>query len=62
MKVKAKRLGYFGNKRVREGEIFEINSEELFSTAWMEKVSESEPVKVSKPKKSEEKSKDLDVI
>ena len=39
MKVKALRLGFIFNKRVYEGDIFEV-PEELFSKRWMEKVEE----------------------
>jgi len=37
MKVKAKELGYYGNQRRREGEVFEIKNEKAFSEKWMEK-------------------------
>ena len=39
MKVKALRLGFIFNKRVYEGDIFEV-PEKLFSKRWMEKVEE----------------------
>jgi hypothetical protein len=42
MKVVAKRIGFYGLKRRRAGEIFEIQSEKEFGS-WMEKV-EKEPV------------------
>jgi hypothetical protein len=41
MLVKATRLGYYGDKRVREGATFYINSEKEFSSKWMKKVKTS---------------------
>jgi len=40
MKVRVKKdmVGFFGLCRRREGEVFEIESEEQFSKEWMEKV------------------------
>ena len=37
MRVKAKALGYYDNKRKREGEEFTLRSEKDFSEIWMEK-------------------------
>jgi hypothetical protein len=65
MKVRAKRLGFFNHKRVKEGTIFTV-SEEAFSESWMEKVeapvSEAPKKKKSKPKKEDEFSSDSEVI
>jgi hypothetical protein len=41
MKVIAIKLGYYGNKRRREGESFFIKSEKDFSPNWMKKVDDS---------------------
>jgi len=38
VKVKSGRTGYFGLKRRREGEIFDIETEREFSDKWMEPV------------------------
>lgn len=36
MRVKAKRLGWYGNRRVREGDIFVLSDPLHFSKEWME--------------------------
>lgn len=38
MRVKAKRMGWNGERRCREGDIFSIRDESHFSSKWMEKV------------------------
>ena len=38
VKVKSGRTGYFGLKRRREGEIFDIETEREFSDKWMEPI------------------------
>jgi hypothetical protein len=52
MKVRATRLGFWGKKRVYEGEVFDVE-EKQFSKRWMEKVvpGEEKPAKpvVAKP-------------
>jgi len=76
MRVRAKRLGYYGTKRKREGEKFDISDLKknekdefpmAFSKAWMENLEEEKseaPSKVSKAKPAKGKAKevDLDVI
>jgi len=55
MKVKAKSLGYYGNERRREGDVFVIKNEKAFSSKWMEVVPpepKAEP-KVAVPPKEE---------
>lgn len=57
MKVRATKLGYYGDKRRKEGDTFFLKSEEAFSENWMEKVlkaseSKKESKKVSGKKKS----------
>lgn len=42
MLVKATRLGYYENKRRREGEVFPLKAEIDFSARWMKKVSSEE--------------------
>jgi hypothetical protein len=38
IKVKAMQLGYYGHRRRREGDVFEIESENEFSKRWMKKL------------------------
>jgi len=60
MKVRAKRLGFFGATRRREGEVFDIPSEKQFSKLWMEKVEEPAVVK-GKAKAKADVKPELDV-
>jgi hypothetical protein len=57
MKVRALRLGFYGKKRIYEGEVFNID-ENHFSKRWMEKfvVGEDKPVK-SAPARTSDKDK-----
>lgn len=50
MKVRAKRLGYYNHRRRREGDIFELTDETMFSDKWMERLDDNKPT----PKKSKE--------
>jgi len=43
MKVKAKMLGFYGDVRRREGDVFEIKDDSQFSKVWMERVDAPEP-------------------
>lgn len=43
MKVRAKRLGYYDNKRRQEGQSFHIRSKKDFSKAWMAEVKKGKP-------------------
>lgn len=52
MLVKAIRLGFFGNKRVKAGQFFHIKSEKEFSKEWMEKADLEEPVEKKSKKKT----------
>jgi hypothetical protein len=54
MKVKALKLGYYDNKRRREGQVFDIKNEKEFSEKWMEYVEKDEKpsVKVEKPREA----------
>lgn len=52
--VEAIRLGYYGNKRIREGQLFNIKDESEFSSQWMKKI-EAAPTKKVEPKKSDKK-------
>lgn len=54
MKVRAKKLGYYGLRRRQEGEVFELKDEKFFSETWMEKL---ESKKKSKPAKKKEEPK-----
>lgn len=61
MKVKATRLGFYGNSRIKEGVTFEIKSEQEFSKNWMEYI--DKPKKKKKVKKASEGDKpNVDVI
>ncbi len=68
MLVKATRLGFFGHKRIKEGQFFHLKDESQFSKIWMEKVEEETQKKPKKPVKKEEPeivefdSEDQDVI
>lgn len=53
MKVRAKRMGYLGLVRRREGSEFELPAGVKFSESWMERVdgkSEKSSVKTEEPK------------
>ena len=50
MKVRATRLGYFNDRRRREGEIFEVIDKKAFSPKWMEIVDGPKPAAVPPPK------------
>lgn len=56
--VEAKRLGYFGNKRIREGDQFHIKTEVEFSAEWMKKIEPKDAPKAEKP--AEKKAKFVD--
>lgn len=43
MKVAALKLGFFNNRRVREGDVIEVE-EDQFSEVWMKKVDEDKKV------------------
>lgn len=52
MKVRAKSLGYYNNKRQYEGYEFFIKDEKAFSSKWMEVIeAEAKPAKRSRSKK-----------
>jgi hypothetical protein len=53
MRVKAIQLGYYGDKKRREGEEFEIDSEKEFSKRWMIKL--DKPINKSRSKPEEPK-------
>lgn len=57
MIVQATRLGYYGNKRIREGQTFKLKSDKDFSKEWMEKT-DSEQTK-SKSKEKDKKFVDV---
>lgn len=63
MRVKAIQLGYYDNKRVREGQEFEIKSEKEFSHKWMVKLdSAAVASKKSKPKQEIVEDSDSDDV
>lgn len=51
MRVKATRIGYYGNKRQKEGEQFVLKSEKDFSKTWMEKVTGGKASKAAEAEK-----------
>lgn len=57
MKVKAKKLGYYGNKRRREDQVFHIKSEKDFSEVWMKKLDSESSSPAKKKKKAPSKAK-----
>jgi len=40
--VRALRLGYYNNARIREGQVFYIKNDKEFSKLWMEEIGEDE--------------------
>ncbi len=50
MKVRATKPGFYGLRRRRVGDEFEIDAETQFSTRWMEKTEEDKASAVPKPK------------
>jgi hypothetical protein len=59
MKVKAIRLGFYDQRRRREGDVFHLSDPEHFSKNWMVKVEKSESKRESREK---EKSKAFESI
>lgn len=49
MLVEAIRIGYYGNKRIREGQLFNIKDETEFSEQWMKKTGGKKATKVAIP-------------
>lgn len=45
MKVKATRLGYYANIRIKEGQKFRLKNSKDFSEVWMEKLGKNEKVR-----------------
>ena len=65
MKVKAKIMCYYNNKRWKTGEVFSLDKPEHFSTRAMIQLSDSEfveAVKQEQPKKLKIKAHELNVI
>lgn len=58
MKVKATKLGYFGGRRVKVGEVFDC-PQSSFSKNWMEKVSKQTKKEEKVEEKVEEKATDV---
>ena len=61
MKVKALKLGYYKDQRIKEGQVFHLKDEKHFSELWMAKLEEAKEPKKSK-KKVEEKVEDSDAL
>ena len=47
IKVRATQTGFYGERRLREGDVFTINGEHEFSKNWMERVDARVPEKVT---------------
>ena len=67
MLVEAIRIGYYGNKRIREGQMFNIKSETEFSEQWMKRVGGKKEAKAATKEKvvvdfDQETDKDSDEI
>ena len=50
MKVKAKKLGFFGGKYRKVGDTFDCPTDQEFSNSWMEKVKKGKQKKIEEPK------------
>lgn len=65
MQVKAKQIGYYHNRRIREGEVFHLDDPKHFSKKWMEKDGDepdAAPVKQAPPKLSKAEQARLDKL
>lgn len=71
IRVKAKGVGFYGDRLVSVGDIFEIKDEQAFSTRWMERLGDEqeadakEPAQKPKGKRGKEAAKssgDVEVI
>lgn len=65
IKVRAIQTGYFGVRRYREGEIFEIPDEGAFSKNWMQKVDKRAAARAKEAEEADDTSKstgDTEVI
>lgn len=47
IKVRATQLGYYGEMRRREGDVFVLHDEKLFSKKWMERVDPRTPERIT---------------
>jgi hypothetical protein len=47
VRVRATKLGYYGNARRRVGDVFSIRSEHEFSAKWMERVPDETPERLT---------------
>jgi hypothetical protein len=61
MKVRARQRGFYGKKRVYEGDVFDITDENHFSKRWMEKVVPGQEAvkKAASPAKTSDKDKQV---
>jgi hypothetical protein len=50
MRVEATRIGYYGNKRIREGQQFNLKNEKDFSKEWMISLDSKQAKAASKDK------------
>lgn len=65
MQVKATQMGYYQNRRIREGEIFHLEDAKHYSKKWMEKDGdepEAAPFKPAAPKLSKAEQARLDKL
>ena len=49
MLVEAIRIGYYGNKRIRAGQMFNLKSKEEFSKEWMKDIGGKKAAKAAIP-------------
>lgn len=54
MKVRATKLGFYDQKRRKEGDVFVLHDPKLFSENWMEALDGKAPAKKSKSKAKKE--------
>ena len=47
IRVRATQLGYYDDKRRREGDVFTIQNEQAFSAKWMERVDPRTPERIT---------------
>lgn len=60
MRVKAKSLGYYGHRRRKEGEIFDLAKKEHFSAKWMLELKKGGKVtKAAEPEEVDEDAEEL---
>ena len=59
IKVRATRTGYYDHKRFRQGDVFILHDETLFSDSWMERVPVGTPERVTTGQQELQRQKDM---